>query len=286
MTRTPNQAPGAAIIERDGVRLHYLEWGATRPDRPSMLLLHGLSSNARFWSRTAEHLDGWHIVALDQRSHGLSDRPQAGNHNPNFVADAHALVLHLGLQQPLVAGHSWGATIALEYAAAHAARTGAVCVMDGPVWVTNTRWEDVKDFVQPPFPVHSTHDDAYRAQERYIPGAWGDDLRPFVEAGLVEENGGYRSTLTVDARRDILQGMFGADTHSLWTAVSKLPASVLLARSGPQQFLEMKERGAVELAAHVPGVHVRWFDTPHDIPLYEPAAVAAELVSLAERIRA
>ena len=52
-----------------------------------MLLLHGLSSNARFWERTAAALPGWHLVALDQRSHGLSDRPLEGNHNPTFVAD-------------------------------------------------------------------------------------------------------------------------------------------------------------------------------------------------------
>lgn len=275
--------PRDAHLEHDGVSLHYLEWGERRDDRPSLLLLHGLSSNARFWGRAAEHLVGWHLAALDQRSHGLSDRPQEGNQNATFVADAAALAEGLGLHRPVVAGHSWGATIALEYAAAHPADTGGLCVMDGPVWVTNTKWEDVKEFVQPPFPLHATYDHAYRAQELYIPGAWGNDLEAFVEAGLVQVDGGYRSALTVPARREILQAMFEADTRTLWQRAAALPISVLLARRGPEPWVQAKERGAIELREHLPDVRIRWFDTPHDIPLYEPAEVAAELVELAAR---
>ena len=272
-------APRDAYFERDGVRLHYLEWGEPFPGRPAILLLHGLSSNARFWERTVAHLDRQHVVALDQRSHGLSDRPLEGNHNPTFVADAHALVTHLGLERPLVAGHSWGATIALEYAAAHPTETGALSVMDGPVWSTRMKWDDVKDFVQPPFPLYATLDEACEAQAKYIPGAWGDDLRGFVEAGLVREDDGWRSTLTVPVRYDILRDMFGADTARLWGVVQD-PVSVLLAKSGPPDFVRMKEEGVMELVAHRPSARIRWFDTPHDIPLYQPAEVAGELQRL------
>ncbi|MGI8609864.1 MAG: alpha/beta fold hydrolase [Candidatus Dormibacteria bacterium] len=271
-----NVTPRHGYFENDGVRLHYLEWGQRPDGRPSIFLLHGLSSNARFWERTVAHLGDCHVVALDQRSHGLSDRPLGGNHNPTFVADAHALITRLGLERPVVAGHSWGATIALEYGADHPAETGALSVMDGPVWTTRMKWDDVKDFVQPPFPLYSTLEEAYAAQARYIPGAWGDDLERFVEAGLVREEGGWRSTLTVTVRYDILRDMFGADTARLWQQV-RSPVSVLLAKSGPPEFIRMKENGVQELEAHLPGARIRWFDTPHDIPLFEPAEVAAEL---------
>jgi pimeloyl-ACP methyl ester carboxylesterase len=267
-------------FERDGVRLHYLEWGSAQPGRPSILLLHGLGSNARFWARTAAELAGWHLVALDQRSHGLSGRPCEGNRNPTFVADAQALVATIGLDRPVVAGHSWGAIIALEYAAADPAGTGALAIMDGPVWANRVDWDQIKDLVQPPFPLYPTLEDAYRSQESYLPGAWADDLRPFVEAGLAPEAGGYRSTLTVPVRYDILRAMFGADTPAMW-AVVRCPVAVLLARSGPPDFIRMKEAGAAELLRHKPDARVRWFDTPHDIPLYQPAEVAGELVRLA-----
>ena len=70
-------APVDGWLERDGVRLHYLEW---TPDseaerQPACLLLHGLSSNARYWERLAQHLPGRRLVALDQRGHGLTGQP-------------------------------------------------------------------------------------------------------------------------------------------------------------------------------------------------------------------
>lgn len=280
-----SEAPHEGFFENAGVRLHYLEWGQPGPTRPSIFLLHGLSSNARFWERTVEHLDSYHVVALDQRSHGLSDRPLDGNHNPTFVADAYALAGELALDRPVVAGHSWGATIALEYGAAHPGETGALAVMDGPVWTTRMKWDDIKDFVQPPFPLYPTLEDAYQAQARYIPGAWGDDLTGFVEAGLVREEGGWRSTLTAPVRYDILRDMFGADTEHLWSAV-RSPVAVLLARVGPTDFVRMKEVGAEQLQAHMPEARIRWFDTPHDIPFYQPAEVAGELDALAARVSA
>jgi len=58
---------------------------------------------------------------------------------------------------------------------------------------------------------------------------------------------------------------------------------VLLARSGPPDFIHMKEEGAKELEAHLPSARVRWFDTPHDIPLNQPAEIAAELEHLASQ---
>ena len=63
-------------LERGGVGLHYIEWGPdehSRGERP-LLLLHGLSSNARYWDRLAGKLPGHRIVALDQRGHGLTGR--------------------------------------------------------------------------------------------------------------------------------------------------------------------------------------------------------------------
>jgi pimeloyl-ACP methyl ester carboxylesterase len=286
LTSDPAVKPREAYFDRDGTRLHYLEWGEKASGQPSIFLLHGLSSNARFWTRTAGHLTGWHVVALDQRSHGLSDRPPEGNRNPTFVADARALAERLELERPVVAGHSWGAVIALEYAAARPAQdgVGALSVIDGPIWASTVAWDDVKDLVQPPFPLYPTIEDAYRAQEAYLPGAWGRDLEAFVAAGLVEVDGGLRSTLSVPVRRDILQAMFAADTPGLWRLVAS-PASVLLARSGPPGFIEMKERGARELHSHRPDVRTRWFETPHDIPLYQPAEIAGELVALAEAAR-
>ena len=100
-------------LERDGVSLHYVEWIAdvdARRDGP-LLLLHGLSSNARYWDRLAHHLGGRRLIALDQRGHGLTGRPP---HAPTADAysldelldDAAFVIGELELEQPAVVGHS------------------------------------------------------------------------------------------------------------------------------------------------------------------------------------
>src|SRR2546421_5439105 len=105
-------------IERSGVRLHYLEWEPVGdPQEPALFMLHGLSSNALVWERMARHLPARRMVALDQRSHGLSDRPTDGYASSELVEDAAHTIRELGLGQPLVLGHSWGAAVALEVAA-------------------------------------------------------------------------------------------------------------------------------------------------------------------------
>ncbi|MGH7777280.1 MAG: alpha/beta fold hydrolase, partial [Candidatus Dormibacterales bacterium] len=114
----PGRGPRESWVERDGLRLHVVEWGDPGAPPPALLLLHGLSSNARFWDRLAARLPHRRLVALDQRSHGLSDRPGEGYRTRDLVEDAAHVVAARGLGRPVVAGHSWGAAIALALSAA------------------------------------------------------------------------------------------------------------------------------------------------------------------------
>jgi hypothetical protein len=60
----------------------------------------------------------------------------------------------------------------------------------------------------------------------------------------------------------------------LWPRID-VPAIALLARGGPASISAWKEHGAALLATLAPNVEIRWFDTPHDIPIFAPAEVAA-----------
>ncbi len=62
----------------------------------------------------------------------------------------------------------------------------------------------------------------------------------------------------------------------LWPCID-VPAVAMLARGGPASISTWKEHGAALLATLAPNVEIRWFDTPHDIPIYAPAEVAAEI---------
>ena len=70
----------------------------------------------------------WRIILFDQRGCGRS-RPHAElreNTTWDLVADIEQLRVHLGIEQWLVFGGSWGSTLALAYAQSHPARVRAL----------------------------------------------------------------------------------------------------------------------------------------------------------------
>ena len=72
-------------IAVNGLTLRVREWPA---DGPPIVLAHGLASNSRIWDDVAGRLaERHHVVALDQRGHGLSDRPTDGFTFDRVVGD-------------------------------------------------------------------------------------------------------------------------------------------------------------------------------------------------------
>jgi pimeloyl-ACP methyl ester carboxylesterase len=162
--------PSDGWLERDGVGLHYLEWvpesGAGRI--PPLLLLHGLSSNARYWERLARFLPDRRLVALDQRGHGLTGQPPRMPAYPHGYAmeellnDAQLVIDELGLQKPVVVGHSWGATVALELVSTRQGIAGGLVFIDGPVQSAANlfSWEEAQKVMQPPLPRFTSFEEA------------------------------------------------------------------------------------------------------------------------------
>lgn len=112
------------------------EESGNRYGRPMVWLHGGPGSGLKDSYRRRLHPERWRIVGFDQRACGRS-RPLATE--PGFdlgtlttqqqVADIEALREHLGIEQWLVAGGSWGSTLALAYAEAHPERvTGLVLI--------------------------------------------------------------------------------------------------------------------------------------------------------------
>jgi N-formylmaleamate deformylase len=114
------------IEAADGARIHYTRTGGPKPP---VLLLHGVQANGLTWLRTAQALEAtYDLVMPDFRAHGMSSRAGAGLTPDTLVSDTISLVEALGLELPVVVGHSMGADIAGRLAAAHPAR--AVVLVD------------------------------------------------------------------------------------------------------------------------------------------------------------
>ncbi len=81
------------------------------PDRPAVLLIHGLSGSRDTWEEAVKRLsDRFHVWTLDLRGHGHSDRSDRYLID-GYVSDAAALLEVIG-RPTVVAGHSLGAVVA------------------------------------------------------------------------------------------------------------------------------------------------------------------------------
>jgi pimeloyl-ACP methyl ester carboxylesterase len=281
--------PKEGWLERDGITLHYLEWA---PDSdalgPPVLFLHGLSSNARYWERVAREIAGRRLVALDQRGHGLTGREPRSPKLPEgytmdvLVEDAAFLVSELMLDKPVVAGHSWGATVALELVGTRPGLASGLVFIDGPVQSAANlfSWEEAQRIMQPPLPRFATMADAVAASKADFQDAWGDDLESFVTARIIEDGGELILTLSGPVRFELLRDLYESQPDVLWPAVD-VPAAALLALRSFARISRSTDSGVNRLREIAPAVEVKWFDTPHDIPLYLPAEVAAEIERIA-----
>jgi pimeloyl-ACP methyl ester carboxylesterase len=90
------------------LRFHFLEWGA--PDAPPIVLLHGGHQSAHSWDLVSLHLARrWRVLALDQRGHGDTEWARdVAYSNHEMALDAEALIAALGLERPVLMGHSMG----------------------------------------------------------------------------------------------------------------------------------------------------------------------------------
>jgi len=110
------QAPRHRFLQVRGVRLHVVEMGE---GDPPIVLLHGSPGQYTNWRYVAECLSSRHrVVAYDQRGYGRSDKPVHVTLQ-DYIDDLDAVMSALGLepQRTVLVGHSFGAVVALEYAA-------------------------------------------------------------------------------------------------------------------------------------------------------------------------
>jgi pimeloyl-ACP methyl ester carboxylesterase len=103
------------FVEANGLRHHLVARGA--PGSPAVILLHGLTQQARVFDPLAAHLASrFHVYALDVRGRGESEwGPPDGYHIDAYADDLEAIRVALGLERFALVGTSMGGLIALLY---------------------------------------------------------------------------------------------------------------------------------------------------------------------------
>jgi pimeloyl-ACP methyl ester carboxylesterase len=132
--QTP-QPPQAAdrFVTVDGLRIHYLDWGA--PEKPPLIMLHGIGRVAHTFDHIAPKFSSkYHVMAVDMRGHGDSGwDPKGAYLVEDYVKDIEGLAEQLRLRNIVIWGNSTGGRVAQVFAGLHPERVTAVISEDvGP----------------------------------------------------------------------------------------------------------------------------------------------------------
>ncbi len=137
---------GVAHLLRDGVALAYDEAG---DGDPPLVLVHGAACNRRFWEPQVDAFAATNrVIAVDLRGHGQSDAPAQRYTMRLFSDDLAWTCAQLGVDKPVVVGHSLGGMVALDLAATYPDRVCAAVLIDSLLCAGGDRTEVVRHLVE------------------------------------------------------------------------------------------------------------------------------------------
>ncbi len=105
----------ASQFEHQGVKLNYYQTGTGKTD---LFIQHGLYDDGLCWGNLPHDLGvNYRVTLMDARGFGFSSKPEDGYDIDTMAEDMAALIKHLDLVQPVVIGHSMGASLGCHLAA-------------------------------------------------------------------------------------------------------------------------------------------------------------------------
>jgi pimeloyl-ACP methyl ester carboxylesterase len=260
-------------------RLHAMHWDPSVATQPPCLLVHGLGSNARLWDGVAWRLAelGHPTVAIDQRGHGQSSKPDSGYDMATVTDELFELINHLGWDQPLVAGQSWGANVVLELGYRHPTASQAIACVDGGFIELQERfpvWEDAAEMMAPP----KLAGTPYTKMQQWMAKSnadWPEEGRRGQLASFeVLDDGTVTPWLTFERHLQVLRGLWEHRPSTRYANINT-PLMMIPADTGDVAWTASK-RAAVDAAIEaLPHGRADWFSPAHhDVHAQHPAEVA------------
>jgi len=219
----------------DGGALRVGRWTASDPQAPVVLAAHGVTGNHLSWQRLAA-LDRCTLVAPDLRGRGRSGGVAGPAGLDRHADDLLAVVDHLGLDAPLLVGHSMGGFVATAFVERHGSRVAGTVLVDGglpfpPVPEGVTLDQALEAAIGPAakrltmtFASPAEYLDYWRPHP-----ALADAWTPEVEAYLTYDLDGDRSSVSLAAVRDDSAGLLDPDAAA--RRASTMPPGTVFLRA-------------------------------------------------------
>ena len=269
----------------NGINLHYRDWGGTGR---SVVLLHGLASSCHIWDLVAPALaEDFSVIAVDQRGHGLSDKPESGYDFASVGRDLLGVIQARGLECPIIVGHSWGADVALEFAVACPEIPAGIGFVDGGMIEPSARpgmtREKAREDMAPPLFAGMT---SQALRERFRNRVRPFPLPPEFDQILMSnfemlEDGTVRTRLSRENHLRIIDALWDHHPSQLYPLVP-CPALMMPARMANDDSVVARtfrrEESVGKAQDLLPQVKVVWLeDSIHDVPVQRPELVAGTI---------
>jgi pimeloyl-ACP methyl ester carboxylesterase len=170
------------MLNRDGVELFYAEAGT---GEPPVLLVHGWTCDHTAMAPLFTYFRRSHrVITVDLRGHGESDKPEQDYTMAVFADDLAWMCGELGLEKPIVIGHSMGGIIAVEVAARFPDLPSVVVTLDSPVVASPALLDRVKPLVE------GVHSSAFRElQDQFVDSMFlptdNQERKARIKAGML-----------------------------------------------------------------------------------------------------
>lgn len=261
-----------------GLKLFIRDWPG---EKTPFVLMHGLASNCHTWAGVGRHLAaaGHRVLAVDQRGHGLSDKPDHGYDFATITADLQRLLAALSLEQPILVGQSWGGNVLLEFGGRYPELARGLVFVDGGFLDLRGRpeetWEQLSEKLRPP---HLTGTRRKQLKQRLQAGHpdWDDEgLEGTLANFETLPDGTIRPRLTLERHMKILRALWEQNVEMLFSQVT---APVLLCAAGDPKnpdWTAVKCHQVDMAERQIPRIKVHWFiNTDHDIHVQKPIDLA------------
>lgn len=265
------------------IALHYTDWGGEGRD---LVLVHGLASTSHIWDLVAPFLtENFRVIALDQRGHGESAKPSSGYDFQTVATDLHCFINEIGLREPVLVGHSWGADVVLHHGATYPGLASGLVLVDGGFLelkgVPDLSLDKAKMVMAPPdFRGTGVEDFIGMVRSRSSDLRITDRIAKIILANLeISDNVILTARLRRENHLQIIEAFWDYQPTELYP---KITCPVLLMptrQSGTRtaySSLNFDKERSIQLAwSLLPNSELVWLeDSIHDVPLQRPQLVA------------
>jgi pimeloyl-ACP methyl ester carboxylesterase len=273
--------PEETFVVANDLRLHVLDWGG-RGDW--LVLLHGLASQAHMFDLVAPQLtDSFRVIAIDQRGHGLSDKPDRGYDWATVTSDLGAILKAQKIDRAWLAGHSWGGNVAVQVAADQPDRVSGLILIDGGFLQIGDRldWPTVEKFLEPPDLIGTPVDEFRSGMKQWMGSAWSPEAETITLQNFdVREDGTIAPRMRKANHMQVVRAIWEHRPSELWAQVQCPVLMIPAVAPEPhdertRDTLANKRRNIASAEERLKQSQTIWMmDTIHDIPLQRSEELA------------